>query len=164
MMEEQLLFAYERSSFFLRAIGHITASFCPSIKDNLQAILQENPNLEAVYIDLSQCDYMDSTFMGLLLILQKILKERSGRKLTILDPSEESLHLLDTLGISKVTEIRRNAPVEFPSEMRAAQREAAPSAEFLLRAHQNLMELSDENRNKFAAAEKLLQEEIKRKG
>lgn len=162
MNNEQLLYGYENSSFFIKAVGHITASFCPTIKEKVQEILDKGQTIESVVIDLSECTYMDSTFMGLILTFHKNLKEKFGKSVLITSPTEDSLKLLTNLGINKLITIENN-PVPFPEKLSVVLPDVAPTAEFLLNAHQNLMEISEENRSKFSLVEKILKEEIKKK-
>ncbi len=162
MREEKLLYGFEKSSFYIKAIGHITASFCPTVKEKVQEIVNDGVPIEAVFIDLSECTYMDSTFMGLILTLHKLLKEKAGKSVVIGNPTEESLKLLVSLGINKLVTISEDSP-PLPDKLDEVSPEVAPSAEFLLNAHQNLMELNEENRAKFSLVEKILKEEIKKK-
>ena len=68
--------------------------------------------MPAVYVDLSQCRYMDSTFIGLLVAIDKKLQKGSGGRLHVVQPSAECLDLLRQLGLQEflVIEPRRRMP------------------------------------------------------
>lgn len=141
----------------------MTAALCPSLRQSFFDHLQSGRPVDEVYFDLSQCSYMDSTFMGLLLIFHKALKDNNGHALVVLRPTEECRHLLNNLGVSKIIQIQETE-IAFPTDLQLATREKAPTAELLLQAHQNLMELSEENKQRFALVEKTLKDAAEREG
>ncbi len=161
MADEALYYLYQDGEFYIKAVGHITAALCPDLKLQMQTLLESHKVLSGVLVDLGECEYMDSTFMGLILGFNKILKEQKGKILDILNPSEESILLLKGLGIFRLLNII-NEKRSLPSPMVKALRERLPSAEFLLNTHQDLMDVSEENKNKFSLLEKVLKSQIQK--
>ncbi|MCK7487363.1 MAG: STAS domain-containing protein [Bacillus subtilis] len=70
-VEEALFVKETAQTIFIRAQGHVTAALCSDLKSRIFERLEAKPPVETVYVDLSGCDYMDSTFLGLLVGINK---------------------------------------------------------------------------------------------
>lgn len=101
---------------------------------------------------------MDSTFIGLLVAIDGRMKSCRAGLLRIVNPSDECEESLRRLGLGKVLSIERT-PVRVPAEMRELH-QGKPSAEFILKTHEALMEKSEEARKRFSLLKKLLEEKI----
>ncbi len=53
-------------------------------------------------VDLRRCTYLDSTFLGTLLYLQRFLKRKNNGRLTLVSPSPECGRLLKQIGVDDV--------------------------------------------------------------
>jgi anti-anti-sigma factor len=146
-------------SAYVRAVGHITAKLCTGLKDRIYARIGADKTLEAVHVDLSQCEYMDSTFMGLLVGIRKALKAIEGAALYLHAPDATCRELLKSVGILSIAIVTEDVP-EFPPLLvnTAAAEELKP--EFILNSHEDLMELSEENRRRFAGLRAVLKKSI----
>ena len=158
---EALLFKEDRNTLYLRAQGHITASLCADLRTLVFSRLETTPRIESMYVDLSACDYMDSTFMGLLVGFNKRLVKAAGKKLAIVKPSVTALELLEGLGITTLVDVVDDT-VDFPPEMKNILKTQDTGPDLLLRTHENLMELSEENRKKFSILHSLLKNQEKK--
>ncbi len=69
----------------------------------LKSLLDEQLMLghSKIIVDLSQCTYLDSTFIGVLVVTQKILLAKGG-ELKIVDPLDPAKELFYLTGISKI--------------------------------------------------------------
>jgi len=56
----------------------------------------------ALLVDLHQCEYMDSTFLGTLLFLKRAVERRRGGGFALVAPSLECRQLLETMGLTEV--------------------------------------------------------------
>ena len=113
-------------------------------------------------VDLSACDYMDSTFMGLLVGFHKKYKQLSGRSLTVLRPSPECIKLLTGLGILKLM-VRVDGPVPAsPEEWTTVTKNLKPTVDVILGAHRNLSEISPDNEKRFASLQEALEKQAKK--
>jgi anti-anti-sigma factor len=144
---------------FISARGSIRASLCYPLRETLLARLEETVDIPAVFVDLSQCDYMDSTFIGLLVAMDRRLRKGSGGRLHVVRPSGACRELLRQMGLEELLVVDDTA-MELPVSMEEVEKpQGRPATEFVLRAHEALMETSEEARRKFA----LLREELERK-
>jgi anti-anti-sigma factor len=158
---EALWYKEDRNTLYLRAQGHITASLCADLRGIVFSRFETAPQVENMYVDLSACDYMDSTFMGLLVGFNKRLIKASGKKLSIVKPSVTALELLEGLGITTLVDLV-DETVAFPSNMQNILKTQDTGPDLLLRTHENLMELSEENRKKFSILHSLLKNQEKK--
>ena len=162
-MAEALYYQENVSGLFIRAQGHITAAISTDLRELILDRLTKAPAPPLLAADLSECDYMDSTFMGLLVGFHKRYKVLTGRPLTILRPTPECTKLLTGLGILKLMTLvvgdEPASPVAW-TDLRASH---SPTTEVLLNAHRNLSEISPENEKKFSALQSVLEQQLKKK-
>jgi anti-anti-sigma factor len=160
---ETLFYQEDATGLFMRAQGHITAAVSTDLRELILERLSHLPVPALLAVDLSNCDYMDSTFMGLLVGFHKRYKQIAGRALTILRPSTECLKLLTGLGILALMSVVTGPEPLSPSVWRPIEARKSPAAEILLNAHQDLSEISKENDRKFSALRSVLEQQIEKK-
>lgn len=158
-MKSELLISLHDNTIFIKASGHLTAMLCTDLRKEVQSRMDSSTNLLDIVVDLSLCSYMDSTFMGLLVGLNKKLQEYSDHKLVIYHPAEQARHLLEGLGLRSYLNFDFEEDFTFPDEMEIVKYESRATADFILRAHEHLSDLSRENRMKFATLRKVLKEQ-----
>ncbi len=162
-MDEALFFKAVDDRIYIKAKGHVTAAYCPELKSRCFARFEDKPPVASILLDLTECDYMDSTFLGLIVGLAKRLKTISDRKIALWGASEVCIGLLRTIGVLRLVEIAGLAP-EIPAALDRVGRGVTTTAQFLLDTHEELSSLSDENRAKFSALSSMLRESIKKPG
>ncbi len=84
-------------------------------RDRMITLVEENR--KDIIIDLSKCDFMDSTFLGSLVMIHKKINRQSG-KLKLVVISSRIIEMLKQSGLSKVFEIFSSVKeaVKVPSE------------------------------------------------
>ncbi|HSV56010.1 MAG TPA: STAS domain-containing protein [Magnetospirillaceae bacterium] len=140
---------------YIRAQGHITAALCSDLKARIFDRLEAKPPVDNVFVDLSLCDYMDSTFLGLLVGVNKRFLRYSERPLTVVRPSPPCLELLRTIGILRLVRVE-DSTVPFPESMEIMVAAGRTDADLLLEVHESLMDLSEENRHRFSTLHDVL--------
>jgi anti-anti-sigma factor len=156
-MEEALFMRESDNVIYIRAQGHITANSCPGLKNRVFNRLEAKPPVDNIFIDLEQCEYMDSTFMGLLVGFNKRFLRFSEKPITILKANATCLKLLKTIGITRLV-VLSDESLKFPEPLENLGAHCKAEARMLLQAHEDLMELSDENEKRFSALHKVLRE------
>jgi anti-anti-sigma factor len=146
---------------FISAQGEIRATLCYPLRELLLA-RHENEVPPAVYIDLSGCRYMDSTFIGLLVAVDKRLHRESGGRLHVISPSPESSDILSQIGLMDFFLVEAEGPAAPVGMKELAPSGEKPGAEFVLKAHEALMETSEEARKKFALLKDVLEKKLRR--
>jgi anti-anti-sigma factor len=159
---DSLLFGSDKRGYFLAATGSIRANLCFPLRESLLEQLGKEHSAPAVYADLSRCDYMDSTFIGLLVAVDKRLRKTFGGRLHLLRPSAACREILAQVGLESYLQIE-DGPVDLPARMEevAAVKER-PGADFILSAHEALMETSEEARKKFGLLKEMLERKLRK--
>jgi phosphoserine phosphatase RsbU/P len=119
-----------------------------------------------IIIDLGNCEYMDSTLLG---TLHELLDQaqQASRTLTlqnVAEPLEDSFRELSMQGILDCID---KTPVDLPAHLVALDLQATHGTrqqQRLLKAHEMLAELSDENREQFRGVVQALRSELEEKG
>ena len=148
-MNNGYTFARFEKTLYVRVFGLANLKNAPVLNAFLGNEI--NDGVVGVYIDLSQCRGMDSTFMGTLVGTSNQL-EISGGGLVIANPSEHNQRLLEMLGVSSVIPVRTDVvvpdtdfvPLSCDKDLSRDDR-----AQVIRRAHEHLIKLSKENESKF---------------
>jgi len=148
----------EESIAWIKISGRVTLEFGEQLKAVGQFFLQNDAKI--LRIEMSECTFMDSTIMGVLALvaLEGFKKHIAVESVNITPEAEE---LLTVLGVHKVIKF---VSVEVPEiTWRSADEilEVAMNSAVVLEAHKTLMDVSDENVDKFAAVVKCLENELK---
>lgn len=157
-----MYYTEKNNSLFVRAEGHITAQQCPEIKERIFTRLEKQPNITHLHVDLAMCTYMDSTFLGLLAGFNRKLKTISAETVEVQGANEECTALLEATGLYRIMSVNKTHTV-FPDDMENMQTNKTISPEMLLEAHENLMNLSDENKTRFSTLHSILTQQITKK-
>ncbi len=164
-MEEAAYYGKAEGICAIRAEGHMTAHLCPSLKARIHSDLDSAEPPRGVHFDLVACEYMDSTFLGLIVGICKRLKALNGAKPVLHGTNEACTGLLKTIGVLGLVELS-SGPAPLVEGMERVEGGQKATARFMLDAHENLSDLSDENRSRFAglasALRKALGEDDKR--
>jgi anti-anti-sigma factor len=160
-MQHGIYYIERDNIIYIRAVGHVTAPICFGLRQRVFTRFDSEQGIRLVYVDLSECEYMDSTFMGLLIGFNKKLNATEHKNVCIVRPSAESLSHLEELGLDKVLDYS-DEQVNFPKEMELISQKEKISAEFILKAHENLIEISEDNRKRFKIVQELLSKQIKK--
>ncbi len=145
---------------FLRAVGAVRAGLCFPLRDSLLERLQEPHAPRAVFVDLSDCQYMDSTFVGLLVAIDRKLRKGFGTRLTVIRPSAACVEILSQIGLRDFLAVE-TAEVRLPDGMEEVAAAGRPGADFILKAHEALMETSEEARKRFALLKEMLERKLR---
>jgi anti-anti-sigma factor len=162
-VEEAVFYKSEDSTIYMRATGHVTALVCPPLKAAVFERLESAPPVSRVYLDLAGCEYMDSTFLGLIVGTQKRFARSGGsgekRAIVLLGVNEACRGLLRTIGVLGMVELS-DEKTPFPADLPRLSGENRASARFLLDAHEELSGLSDENRKRFSTLTSVLKSAV----
>ncbi|MDA8424668.1 MAG: STAS domain-containing protein [Treponema sp.] len=159
-MEEAAYFKEDGDTVYIRAEGHVTAAVCPGLKSRLFARLDAQPRAQAVVFDLAPCEYMDSTFLGLIVGAQKRFAASGGDKILVLHANDACRGLLRTIGVLGLVALS-DENVAFPEDLERIGAGTRASAQLILDAHEELSGLSEENRRRFAGLTSILRDAIR---
>lgn len=153
---DALLVAVDNCCALIRIQGRGSFKLSPALKDFCRSSV-ENKDRRLV-LDMKDCVNMDSTFMGVLAGIALRLKHSGRGRIIMLNMSNQIRSLLETLGLDKVIASDKElddslrakiAAVPEPSSMKTGKTDKKKLADMVLRAHEDLVELSPENILKF---------------
>ena len=152
--------ALSKNTAWIKVVGRGTFQNSHPIKKWLLQKIEEGFNY--IFIDLSECISMDSTFMGVIAGMAIILKDNHNTTLTLINVNSHNLNLLSTLGIDKFLNIISRKEIKPESlesigDKRVSKKKLAKN---MLSAHETLMSISEENKIKFQDVYEFLQKEI----
>jgi anti-anti-sigma factor len=150
---------------FVRVTGRGSFKVSPTLKQFIARVASRQP-VSTVVIDLTECIGMDSTFMGVLAGLSGRLKQ-NNQTLELINLSEKNAKLLATLGVDQViAHFSHSHGHEMPNQaaksLPVTEVTKKELAETSLQAHQNLVEISEENRPRFKRVIEYLQADVDR--
>lgn len=155
---------------YLRVTGRATMHCSPDFKRAVIELVQKGRNL--FVLDLSECQLMDSTFLGVLISF--VVKETKvdGRlikpSIKIYRPNSRILDLFDSLGMMDFIEIINEVDVDGVEFSQVGRPQNALSkmemSQTSLEAHELLMSINQNNVAKFKDVVQFLAEDIKKMG
>lgn len=160
-METGEVFLSDRDGIYsIRVKGNASFACAPPLRELAKKLAAEQ--FAGLKIDLEECTWMDSTFMGMLAMLGLNAKKK-GAPAEIYNASEQNEKLLCGLGLKKVFTFKTG---EFAAEggVSAASNESTPEgrARNVLDAHQTLMDIDEGNVQKFEKVVEYVKKDIDR--
>lgn len=139
----------EPGSAAVKPTGRCTMGMCATLRDHVRGVsVGENSD---IYFDLSETEYMDSTFTGFLLALARRKLGDAPPVLHLVQPSEKALEVLETMGVLSLFDIRPampNAPIEW-TELPVSGPLADEVGDLVIDAHEELIDADPANAAKF---------------
>lgn len=155
MVNEQIEIGISDRRLVIRPIGHVTAKLCQILKT--QIIIQiEREKIELIEFDMSACSYMDSTFLGLLLLIEKSARAHGLKPVVMYQTNEVCRSLMSTMGMERKFSFSQR-PCTTCESLEVLSSPKDVSAQFLLETHRELSQLSPENEEKFRVLTSLLE-------
>ncbi len=118
-----------------------------------QALVAEavGNKVETIHLDLSKCQFLDSTLLGLIYSFSSTL--------AIHAPNAKALGQFREMGILDVLTVAGEPPPHMPLREKTLDHVSEEQqATLILSAHESLMEISEENRKKFGPAVEMMRE------
>ena len=158
-METGEIFLSEKDGIHhIRVKGNASFVCAPPLRELAKRLAAEP--FSGLKIDLQECTWMDSTFMGMLAMLGLNARKKNAPA-EIYNASEQNEKLLCGLGLKKVFEFK-TGPSQFGDEVQAASNESTPEsrARNVLDAHQTLMDIDEDNVSKFEKVVEYVRKDI----
>ncbi|MBI5095473.1 MAG: STAS domain-containing protein [Candidatus Hydrogenedentes bacterium] len=166
----KILYAKHEGLYTLKFVGRIgyTSNWAFPLSKSLQLFIDQmarEKDYEYVLIDLSEATGIDSTNLGLLAEIAKMMIRKFDSKATIISTNRTVTRTLKTVGFNALFTI-----VDRPADFDAPMLELPPVpdsemnvARMILKAHKTLCELNDDNQLRFQNIVDALESEIIRK-
>ena len=167
--QDNLTAAYIDQLVVIRIEGRGSFKISPPLKQFIHRTV-ETRSARKILIDMSQCNSMDSTFMGVLAGLSFQMKDSPDCSLKLSNLSEKNEKLLRTLGVDRVVNYSRTPSAEEKELMERLSEGGDPleagamdpldAARTSLEAHETLVNINPENFDKFKSVLELLKQDV----
>jgi anti-sigma B factor antagonist len=146
------------------------ANFSSSVEFRTLVTELQKQGYTCFVLDLAECQLMDSTFLGVLaglgLKMDQQPKDQNNGGLTLMNPNDRVLELLESLGVLHLFKVARG-PMDLANCVEGqVPAQATPSKELVTRAcleaHQTLMAINSQNVPRFKDLTQFLAEDLKR--
>ena len=150
MSAGKYLYGVYDTTCYLKMVGDMKYTECAALDDFLDEMLEEKTCNEVI-IDLSDADWLDSTNLGLLAKISRYSLKNHNKKPLLFSIKSDLNQLLDNMGFNNFFQIidkleEKNYELH---EMEAIHKSRQSMKKIMLDAHESLIELSDENKEKF---------------
>lgn len=143
-------------SVWVRVTGRGSFQNSAGLKDFAEEMIKKGKR--EFFVDLQQCELMDSTFLGVLAGIA--LKLRPDGRLTAVRANERNLGVLQNLGLDKIFHVSEahTAPPAPPLDNAEANPPQAAGRDTIIQAHENLVAANPENAVRFKDVIEFLQQ------
>lgn len=150
-MDTKILLNEVNDSEYISIIGKATMNTCKTISDIIDILIE---NKRDIVIDLTECKYIDSTFLGLLADTTIKLNDIKGYPLVILNPNSIVLDSITNTGMKQFFNIKNDLEVVKLIDKNKIQEETKftdkkEHAKYVLKMHSVLSSLNEENKKVF---------------
>ena len=152
--------AVDENVSYVRVSGRATFSMAPDFKNFVER--QMETKMQDVFVDLKECESMDSTFIGVITSLTLKYSEKGKLHLKLLNLSDHLKKILKTLGLLNVLRIsnaKKDEEVSFDN-LEKADNSKKNIALTMLEAHNMLSSLNEQNALEFKNVVDYLRKEV----
>ncbi|MEP5765442.1 MAG: STAS domain-containing protein [Halieaceae bacterium] len=150
MSAGRILAADHDGAYALKLIGDVRVNLCSSVDDYLDQMFADS-HLDSVLVDLCEAEGVDSTTLGLLAKLALRYRRRFNLKPVIYSSNPGINRLLKSMAFSKLFDIREELCANDDSirDIPTINDEPEAVREKVIEAHRVLMDISEENQERF---------------
>ena len=161
MPQGRIMSAETNGICFIKFIGIIQYTISSGFDKLVEDIIKSDSVNEVVF-DVNEANHIDSTNLGLMARIAGQMIKKTGHKPVIICKNEDIRTLLLSMGFEQafliVEKLEITPPELFPLPAEIQQR--ADQLKMLTEAHRTLMEMNDENREKFKTVVKIFENEV----
>ncbi len=153
----------KESDLYILVEGRGTAEYCSELDSCIQEILN-NVEVEHIYFDTKKAEYLDSSFIGIILSMKKKIKSSDG--VNLLNPSDKIVEIFQIMGLDTFVPAIYDENLSCDQCNIAVNKKTENSIadiKLLLESHKNIMETSSENHKRFVLVEKVFQKELEQR-
>lgn len=163
MNEGQILFACQSGDCYFKLTGELRYTNAIGMDNLIERLFyQEKPICSQIIVDLNEASFLDSTYIGLLASLARHCQQHQLSRPMLFSSNAEINQLLKGLCLDKVFDFieHSNNKIADLDPVQTDEYTDKEKGQMILKAHQNLLDLSDSNKLKFEPIVRLLQQEI----
>lgn len=142
--------ANQQGTYVIKLSGDVRLNLCSALESYLDNMFLDN-DFEAVFVDLTDAEGVDSTTLGLLAKISIVSQANFGFMPTIISPREDILRILNSMGFDQVFSIIDQVPAKISGlyELDCEPLDEEQMREKVIAAHEILISLNDKNKSTF---------------
>lgn len=147
----KILLAKQDGIYMLKFIGDVRLTLCGAM-DNLLTTILQSEGFCAATVDLTQTQTIDSTSLGLLARLALRVQETYEQRLNIVSTRPDINRILRSMGFHQIADLIQSPLSLLSAEEREVENtllEEDALRSRVIEAHQIMMSMNDDNREKF---------------
>jgi anti-anti-sigma regulatory factor len=147
---------------YIGMLGRATQRTCPTADQLVSDYLSSRPDRPVVVLDVTGCDWIDSTFAGWLIQAHKRLGRAGGGRLLISGCGERCRRSLEKMRLAELLEFQEFEPPEELQPVSCTTGDAPGKDELklMLEAHEALAGVSPENEQVFTPIATMLRGQL----
>lgn len=144
------MFSAHDGAYVLKLTGDVRVPMCATLDRFIEGMF-DNPQLNAIVIDLSETLVIDSTALGLLAKIAIYYDKKFHSKPLLLSPNPDITRILLSMGFPQVFDLREEGLASRPmlADVPRVNCSEDNACEKVLEAHRILMEMNENNREIF---------------
>jgi anti-sigma B factor antagonist len=149
MMPSEFLFGRFSNGIIIRIVGRGTMQESPAVR----AIVEHSPGAREIVVDVTQCDYVDSTFLGCLIWTKKACEKLPGRHFAIAASHATRIKLFSTTSLDGYFDFIDACPEPLDSLTPIDVKQLDPQelGRHVMRCHQLLADMGGQHAEAFQA-------------
>lgn len=161
MNKATYVYTLQDNILYLKMTGKCNYANCGGFEQLLHSFADQNHQFHQIILDLTELEWVDSTVLGLMAGLTRLLKHASTAPV-IVTSNSDIIHLLTSLSFNRFFNIITTSPpfVQKYKELESTQLPEKEQAETILEAHKNLIRLNPENIEQFRDVIELFEESL----
>lgn len=167
IQDDQILYANRQNVCFFKFVGEVRHGQSKGLESLIASLFNEQGSVcQDVVVDLTQAKYLDSTNLGLLAMIARHMLKHHQRKATLISTDADMTTLIQSMCLDQVF-IMLDKPlheVNAFSQLTQHNADEQQHAKMILAAHEELLTLSESNRQTFQPVVDLLKQELQNKG
>lgn len=158
MSSGKILVAKKRGVYVLKFVGDVRLTLCAALDIFVERMMAD-PDLNSVFIDLSDTEGIDSTSLGFIAKIAIATQKQCNWKPTVISVNPDITRILMSMGFDAVFNIidKRIDDSQSLDELPAIECSENQTKDKVLEAHRILMGLNEENREKFRELVEMLE-------
>lgn len=158
MSDGKILAAREGGTHILKLMGDVRLTLCSTLNAYIQSVVDADA-AEAVVVDVSEAEQLDSTTLGMLAKLSVKVRERWNIPTTLVSQRPDVTRILESMGFGQVFVLidQTHGIPPVLDEVPVLQTSEAQMRDQILEAHKTLMNMNASNREKFRELVEMLE-------
>lgn len=161
--QQQILFANRDNCCYFKLCGELRYTNATGMDDLIERLFSASITCGQVVIDLNQATFIDSTYIGLLASLARYCQQHQLPQPTLFSTQPEINELLFGLCLDQAFQIVQQ-PTDHTMDMTSIAAKTYSEQQqgrMILRAHEALINLNDNNKTEFQPVVDLLKQQLK---